>query len=83
MPDTQTLGLTQRRNHGRLLQSQDDAVSVPALPASWDGVNQCKRLLLVITAIPSELNGQRNSPSVAGQMTFATRLRVAGKMRFC
>lgn len=43
-----------------------------------DGVNQCKCLLRVVAVGPSELNGQRNSPCVADQMTFAAQLGPVG-----
>ena len=47
----------------------------------WDGVNQRKGLLRVVTIGPNELNGQRNSPSVADQMTFAAQLGPVGWIR--
>jgi hypothetical protein len=40
-------GLTQRRNHGRPMRSQDDAVGVPALPASF----RCPKLYLTCPKI--------------------------------
>jgi len=40
----------------------------------WDGINQCERLLRVVTIGSGQLNGERNSPCVADQMTFAAQL---------
>jgi len=44
----------------------------------WDGINECEGLLRVVTIGPSELNRQRNSASVANQMTLAAELRSVG-----
>ena len=40
---------------------------------AWDGINQCERLLRVVTIGSGQLNGERNSPCVADQMTFAAQ----------
>ncbi len=40
-----------------------------------DGVNQCEGLLRVVTIGPGELDGQRNSTSIAYQVAFAAALR--------
>jgi len=44
----------------------------------WDRINQCEGLLRVVTIGPGEVNGQRNSASVANQMTLAAELRSVG-----
>jgi len=68
----------QRRSNGRPIRSQDDAVGVGALTASsgWR-----KGLLRVGVIGPSELDGHRNSPSVADQMTFAAGFGTVGGIR--
>jgi hypothetical protein len=47
----------------------------------WDGIDQRKRFLRVVTIGPGEVNGQRNSASVANQMTLAAELRSVGGIR--
>ena len=47
----------------------------------WDGINQCEGLLRIVTISAGELNGQRDSPSVANQMTFAAELGTVGRIR--
>ena len=37
----------------------------------WDGVNYCECLLRVITIGSSELDCQRNAPTITDQMTLA------------
>ena len=49
----------------------------------WDGVNECESLLRVVTIGPGELDGQRNSVSVADQMTFAAQLGPVSGIRSC
>ena len=44
----------------------------------WDCINQCEGLLRVVMISPGELDGQRYSPSVADQMTFAAQLGSVG-----
>jgi hypothetical protein len=74
--------LTPRHNHGRPIRSPDDAVGVPALSLqAWDGINQCERLLRVVTIGSGQLNGERNSPCVADQMTFAAQLGPVSRVR--
>ena len=48
---------------------------------SWDGINQCEGLLRVIAIGPRELNGQRNSASIADQMALAAQLGPIGWIR--
>jgi len=48
---------------------------------SWDGINQCEGLLRVIAIGPRELNGQRNSASIANQMALAAQLGPVGGIR--
>jgi hypothetical protein len=55
----------------------------PLALQGWDGINECECLLRVVTIGPSELNRQRNSPSVANQMTIAAQLRSVGRIRAC
>jgi hypothetical protein len=47
----------------------------------WDGVNQCEGLLRVVTIGSGQLNGERNSPCVAGQMAFAAQLGPVSRVR--
>ena len=49
----------------------------------WDGINQCECLLRVVAIGPSELDGQRNSASVANQMTLAAQLGPVGGIGTC
>jgi hypothetical protein len=44
----------------------------------WDGINQCEGLLRVIAIGPGELDRQRNSASIANQMTLAAELSPIG-----
>jgi hypothetical protein len=48
---------------------------------TWDGINQCERLLQVVTIGSGQLNGERNSPCVADQMTFAAQLGPVSRVR--
>jgi hypothetical protein len=48
---------------------------------AWDGINQCERLLGVVTIGSAQLNGGRNSPCVADQMTFAAQLGPVSRVR--
>ena len=53
-----------------------DAIRTMARMASlslqgWDGINYCECLLRVITICPSELDCQRNAPTITDQMTLA------------
>src|SRR5258708_12369769 len=48
---------------------------------AWDGINQCERLLRVVTIGSGQLNGERNSPCVADQMTFAAQLGPVSRVR--
>ena len=41
---------------------------------AWDGINQCERLLRVVTIGSGQLNSERNPATVADQMTFAAQL---------
>jgi hypothetical protein len=49
----------------------------------WDGINQWEGLLRVVTIGPSELNSQRNSASVANQMTLAAEFGAVSRIRPC
>ena len=44
----------------------------------WNRINQCKGLLRVVTIGFGELDGQRDSPCVANQMTLAAKLGPIG-----
>jgi hypothetical protein len=44
----------------------------------WNGINQCKGLLRIITIGPRELDGERNTTTVANQMTLAAELGPIG-----
>ena len=59
-------GLPARRNPGRLTHTIG-ATARPSLNSlqRWNGVDECQRLLRVIAIGPSELNGQRNAPTIA------------------
>lgn len=46
-----------------------------------DGINQCERLLRVVTISPGELNSQRNSAPIANQMALAAELSPIGGIR--
>ena len=59
------------------------ARSSPLSLQSWDGINQCEGLQRVVTIGTGELNGQRDSPSVANQMTLAAELRSVSRIRSC
>jgi len=48
-----------------------------------DRVNQRECLLRVVTVCPGELNDQRNSASVANQMTLAAEFRSVGGVGTC
>ena len=50
---------------------------------AWDGINQCERLLRIVTIGPGQLNGERNSPCVADYMTFAAQLGPVSRARSC
>jgi hypothetical protein len=47
---------------------------------AWDGVNQCEGLLRVVAVGSGELDGQRNSVSVANHMTLAAELGPIGRI---
>ena len=47
----------------------------------WDRINERERLLRVVSVGPRELNGQRNSLSVANQMPLAAKLGSIGGVR--
>ena len=63
----------------------DDAGSfVPPLALQgWDRVNQCKSLLRIVAIGAGELDGQRNSMSVAYYMTLAAELRSISGVGAC
>ncbi len=46
-----------------------------------DGINKCERLVRIVTIGPSELNSQRDSVTVADQMTLAAELGPIGGTR--
>ena len=48
---------------------------------AWDGINQCERLLRVVTIGSGQLNNERNPATVADQMTFAAQLGPVGGIR--
>ena len=48
---------------------------------AWDGVNKCEGLLRVVTIGSGQLNGERDSATVADQMTFAAQLGPVGWIR--
>jgi len=50
---------------------------------AWDGINQCERLLRVVTIGSGQLNRERNPPCVANQMTFAAQLGPVSRVRPC
>jgi hypothetical protein len=47
----------------------------------WDRINERERLLRVVSVGPRELNGQRNSLSVANQMPLAAKFGSIGGVR--
>jgi hypothetical protein len=49
----------------------------------WDGINQCERLLRVVTIRSRELDYLGNSASVANQMTLAAELCSVGGVGAC
>lgn len=55
--------------------------TAPPSLKSWDGVNQRECLLRVVAISPGELNGQRNSVSVANHMALAAQLGPIGRIR--
>ncbi len=59
------------------------ARSSPLSLQRWYGINQCEGLLRVVRIGPGELNGQRDSPSVANQMTLAAELRSVARVGTC
>jgi len=48
---------------------------------AWDGINQCERLLRIVTIGSGQLNSERNPAAVADQMTFAAQLGPVGGIR--
>ena len=48
-----------------------------------NGINQRERLLRVVAVGPSELDGQRDSASIANHMTLAAELRSVGRVGTC
>jgi hypothetical protein len=48
-----------------------------------DGINQCEVLLRVVSVGSGELDGQRNSASVANHMTLAAALRSVSGVGIC
>jgi hypothetical protein len=46
-----------------------------------DGINQCERLLRIVTIGSGQLNSERNPATVADQMTFAAQLGPVGWIR--
>ena len=47
----------------------------------WDGVDQCEGLLRIVPIGSGQLNGERNSPSVADQMALAAQLGPISRVR--
>jgi hypothetical protein len=41
----------------------------------WNGINQCEGLLRIVTIGTRELDGERNTTTIANQMTLAAELR--------
>jgi hypothetical protein len=72
-------GLTPRRNHGRPVRTMP--WMSPLSLQAWDGVNQCERLLRIVTIGSGQLNSERNPATVADQMTFAAQLGPVGWIR--
>jgi len=48
---------------------------------AWDGVNQCKGLLRVVTVGPGQLNGERNPATIADQMALTAQLGPISRVR--
>jgi hypothetical protein len=90
------VALCKKRNDASVTQTLPDRLGVIATVAthairsatrttsfsleSWDGVNQRECLLRIITIGPGELDGQRNSVSVANHMTLAAELGPIGRI---
>ncbi len=55
----------------------------PLALQGWDRVNQCKSLLRIVAIGAGELDGQRNSMSVAYYMTLAAELRSISGVGTC
>ena len=55
--------------------------TTPLSLKSWDGINQRECLLRVVAISTGELNGQRNSVSVANHMALAAQLGPIGRIR--
>ena len=47
----------------------------------WDGVEQCEGWLRIVPIGSGQLNGERNSPSVADQMALAAQLGPISRVR--
>ena len=48
---------------------------------AWDGINQCERLLRIVTIGSGQLNSERNPATVANQMTLAAQLGPVSRIR--
>jgi hypothetical protein len=49
----------------------------------WNGINQCEGLLRIIAIGARELDGERNTKTVANQMTLAAEFGPVGRIRTC
>jgi hypothetical protein len=56
----------------------------PALSLKeWDGINECEGLLRIVAIGACELDGERNTTTVADQMALAAQLRSVSRIRSC